>query len=224
MVDPFGDSPDEALDSEGAAAPEPESQDVERRSALIEAALHGQRLDKALVAMAPEFSRSHLQTLIGRGHVMVDGEPASTASRKVRAGQRLDVVLIPTSESMAFRPETMQIATVYEDEHLLVVDKSAGLVVHPAAGNWSGTLLNGLLEHVPAAISLPRAGIVHRLDKDTSGLMVVGKTLQAVTALIREIASRRMHREYRAIVHGAAAGWAFSVEAPIGRDPAVRTG
>lgn len=223
MVDPFDDSLHKALDSEVEAPAEPESQDVERRSELIDTALHGQRLDKALVAMVPEFSRSYLQTLIDRGLVKVDGEPASSAARRVRVGQRLEVVLAPTAESLAFRPEPMPMATVYEDEHLLVIDKRAGLVVHPAAGNWSGTLLNGLLAHVPGAASLPRAGIVHRLDKDTSGLMVVGKTLQAVTALGREIASRRVHRHYVAIVHGVVAPAAFSVEAPIGRDPAVRT-
>ena len=223
MVDPFDASPDGALASELETPAEPESQEVERRSEVVDSDLHGQRLDKVLVAMAPEFSRSYLQTLIARGCVTVDGGPASSAARKVRAGQRIEVALLPTAESLAFRPEPMQIAMVYEDEHLLVVDKPAGLVVHPAAGNWGGTLLNGLLAHVPASGSLPRAGIVHRLDKDTSGLMVVGKTLQAVTALTREIASRRVRREYVAIVHGIVALPAFTVEAPIGRDPAVRT-
>ena len=223
MGHPFDDSLPKALDSEVEASAEPESEEVECRSQVVDAALHGRRLDKALVAMVPELSRSYLQTLIDRGCVKVDGEPASSAARRVRAGQRLEAVLVPTAESLAFRSEPMPIATVYEDEHVLVIDKRAGLVVHPAAGNWSGTLLNALLAHLPAAVSLPRAGIVHRLDKDTSGLMVVGKSLQAVTALSRDIASRRVRREYLAIAHGVVAGRAFTIERPIGRDPAVRT-
>jgi 23S rRNA pseudouridine1911/1915/1917 synthase len=217
-------SPDGEPDAdEGEVLAEPERGDVERRASIVGDELHGQRLDKALVAMAPEFSRSHLQTLIEDGHVTLEGRVAATASRKVRAGQRLEVVLVPTAQSLAYRPETIALASIYEDEHVLVIDKPAGLVVHPAAGNWSGTLLNGLLAHVPGAAALPRAGIVHRLDKDTSGLMVVGKTLNAVTALTREIAARRVRREYRAIAHGDVAPDAFSIEAPIGRDPAVRT-
>ena len=127
------------------------------------------------------------------------------ASRKVAAGQWLTVELIPTAESRAFRPEPMALSVVFEDEQLIVVDKPAGLVVHPAAGNWQGTLLNGLLAWHAAAATLPRAGIVHRLDKDTSGLMVVGKTLPAVTALSRAIAAREVHRQYLALAHGAVA-------------------
>jgi 23S rRNA pseudouridine1911/1915/1917 synthase len=212
------DDGSDVADDELSAEP-----DAERRESIVGDELHGARLDKALVAMAPEFSRSHLQALLRDGHVTVDGRPAATASRQVRAGQRLQVVLVPTAESLAFRPEPMALAVVHEDEHVLVVDKPAGLVVHPAAGNWSGTLLNGLLAHVPGAAALPRAGIVHRLDKDTSGLMVVGKSLIAVTALTREIAARSVRREYRVLVHGDVAPDAFGIEAPIGRDPAVRT-
>jgi 23S rRNA pseudouridine1911/1915/1917 synthase len=129
---------------------------------------------------------------------------------------------MPTAQSQAFRPEAVPLAIVFEDEHLLVLDKTAGLVVHPAAGNWSGTVLNGLLALHADAAFLPRAGIVHRLDKDTSGLMVVGKSLQAVTALVRAIAAREVHREYVAIVHGVLAPVRQRVEAPIGRDPRSR--
>ncbi|HSQ72503.1 MAG TPA: RluA family pseudouridine synthase, partial [Rubrivivax sp.] len=114
------------------------------------------------------------------------------------------------------------LAVLYEDEHLLVLDKPAGLVVHPAPGNWSGTLLNGLLARHAAAASLPRAGIVHRLDKDTSGVMMVGKTLPAVTALVRDIAARAVHRRYLALAHGAAGQASCTIDAPIGRDPRVR--
>ena len=223
MVEPL---PAPAL--EGVPLDEPESQEApwaqepEKREAGVPQALHGQRLDKAVVAMAPEFSRTHLQDLIERGHVRVDGVITSSASRKVLAGQTLVVELVPTAESRAFRPEAIALDIVFEDEHLLVVDKPAGLVVHPAAGNWSGTLLNALLAHHKAAASLPRAGIVHRLDKDTSGLMVVGKTLPAVTALVRAIAAREVHRRYLAIVHGELGAGSFSVDAPIGRDPKSR--
>lgn len=200
----------------------PWSAQVERREAPVPAALHGQRLDKVVVAMASEFSRNHLQSLIEEGHVMVDGLVSATASRKVLAGQAIAVDLVPTAESRAFRPEALPLAVVFEDEHLMVIDKSAGMVVHPAAGNWSGTLLNGLLAHHRGAASLPRAGIVHRLDKDTSGLMVVGKTLPALTALSRAIAAREVHRQYLAIAHGEVRPRAFSIDAPIGRDPQSR--
>lgn len=200
----------------------PWSAQPERRTAPVPARLHGQRLDKAVVAMAGEFSRNHLQGLIESGHVSVDGVVAASASRKVLAGQVIAVDLVPTAESRAFRPEALPIAVVFEDEHLLVVDKAAGMVVHPAAGNWSGTLLNALLAHHRAAASLPRAGIVHRLDKDTSGLMVVGKTLPALTALTRAIAAREVHREYLAIAHGEVRPAEFSIDAPLARDPQSR--
>ncbi len=190
----------------------------EWRAGEVGLAQHGQRLDKVLVALAPEFSRNHLQGLIERGHVLLGGAVADSASRKLRAGQALRVQLVPTEESQAFRPEAIALNRVFEDDHLLVLNKPAGMVVHPAAGNWSGTLLNGLLAHHKAAAHLPRAGIVHRLDKDTSGLMVVGKTLPAVTALSRAIAAREVHREYLALAQGVFAQARFSVEAPIGRD------
>ena len=208
--------------------PEPDAGDalwndtLECRACAVPPALHGQRLDKAVVAMADEFSRSHLQTLIEQGHVRVDGIVFTTASRKVRAGQRIEVELVPTAESRAFRPEALPLNVVHEDAHLLVLNKAAGMVVHPAAGHWSGTLLNALLAHHRGAASLPRAGIVHRLDKDTSGLMLVGKTLPAVTALSRAIAAREVHRQYLALVHGRVEPARFSIDAPLGRDPQSR--
>ena len=213
-------APNELADATSEAASELVENEV--REAAVAPALHGQRIDKAIVTMAPEFSRNHLQSLIEAGHVRVDGRVVATASRKVLAGQHLTVELVPTAESRAFRAEPIELAVVFEDDHLLVLNKAADMVVHPAAGNWSGTVLNGLLARYPAAASLPRAGIVHRLDKDTSGLMVVGKTLPAVTALVRAIAAREVHRSYLAIVHGAVAAKQFSVDAPIGRDPQSR--
>jgi 23S rRNA pseudouridine1911/1915/1917 synthase len=179
-------------------------------------------LDKALVAMAPEFSRSYLQRLLEAGHVRVDGAVALLASRRVKLGQRIDLELVPTEESQAFHPQDMPLAVLFEDEHVLVLNKPAGLVVHPAPGNWSGTLLNGVLAHHALAASLPRGGIVHRLDKDTSGVMVLGKSLPAVTALVRAIAARDVKRRYLALVHGVLEGAAFRIEEPIGRDPQVR--
>ncbi|MBT9488158.1 MAG: RluA family pseudouridine synthase [Rubrivivax sp.] len=195
---------------------------IETRSGAVTSAEHGQRLDKVLAARVPEFSRTWLQALVARGHVRLDGGVATLPARRVRSGQSLAVELVPTAESLAFRPEPLAITALWEDDHILVLDKPAGLVVHPAAGNWSGTLLNGLLARHPGAAQLPRAGIVHRLDKDTSGVMVVGKTLAAVTALSRAIAERSVQRRYLALAHGAVAEASFSVEAPIGRDPVSR--
>ena len=222
MVEPPRHSADLPDEPDAAAEVEAQESEVERREAVVGAATHGQRLDKAVVAFVGEFSRNYLQGLIERGHVRVDGKVADTPSRKVVAGQTIAIELVPTEESRAFRPEALPLAVVFEDEHLLVVDKAAGMVVHPAAGNWSGTLLNALLAHHAGAASLPRAGIVHRLDKDTSGLMVVAKTLQSTTALVRAIAVREVHREYLAIAHGRVSPAEFSIDAPIGRDPQAR--
>jgi 23S rRNA pseudouridine1911/1915/1917 synthase len=194
----------------------------ETRSLKLTASLHAERLDKVLVTLAPEFSRSHLQHLIEGGHVRLAGQPVTASSRRVKSGQVVELELVPTAESLAFKPQAMNLAVLFEDEHLLVIDKPAGLVVHPAPGNWSGTLLNGLLHRNPAAAHLPRAGIVHRLDKDTSGVMMVGKSLQAVTSLTRDIAAREVHRRYVALVHGVPVEAAFTVDAPIARDPRVR--
>ncbi len=194
-----------------------ESGEVEVRQAQVGPEWHGQRLDRCLVHLAPEFSRNHLQSLIERACVSINGVLASSASRKLQAGQQLRIELQPTAESQAFRAEALDLDIVYEDEHLLVLNKAAGMVVHPASGNWSGTVMNGLLAHHPAAASLPRAGIVHRLDKDTSGLMMVGKSREAVTALTRMIAAREVHREYVALAFGRVPD-AMTVDAPIRRD------
>ena len=217
----YREPPPALLEAEDAAEPDAETA-VDTRTAVVNAAQHGQRIDKTLVDLAPEFSRSHLQQLIDKGHVQVDGVVATTASKRMRIGQTLRLELVPTEESLAFRPQPMVLAVLHEDEHLLVLNKPAGLVAHPAPGNWSGTLLNGLLAHHPLAATLPRAGIVHRLDKDTSGVMMVGKTLPAVTALVRAMAAREVHRRYLAITHGASLQAEFSIDAPIGRDPVVR--
>ncbi|WP_369958780.1 RluA family pseudouridine synthase [Limnohabitans sp. T6-5] len=200
-----------------------ESPEVEVRTTQVPIDLHGQRLDRALAQMVPEFSRSYLQQLIEQGDVLVDERVTTKVSTKVRLGHRVQVTLRATPQSQAFVPEAMPIDVVYEDAHLRVIHKPAGLVVHPAPGNWRGTLLNGLLALDAAAAEVPRAGIVHRLDKDTSGLMVVARTRQAMDALVQQIAAREVHRQYVAIAHKAwTAPSPLTIEAAIGRDPANR--
>ncbi len=197
--------------------------DQELRELFFGQAQHGLRLDQALVELIPEFSRSYLQQLITIGAVRVGGVVVSKPATRVRALAVGDIVLRPTPQSQAFRAEDMTLDLIYKDEHLLVVNKVAGMVVHPAPGNWSGTLLNGLLGQDPRARDLPRAGIVHRLDKDTTGLMVVARTRQAMDALIRAIAAREVRREYIALAQHTWVGGDFRrVELPIGRDPRNR--
>ena len=207
---------------EGLGASEDTEQD-ELRQFRVEPTWHGQRLDKVLAASVSEFSRSYLQQRIEAGDVRLDGLPVSKPSAKVRQGQQVGITLRATPQSRAFVAQDLPIDTVYVDEHLRVILKPAGLVVHPAPGNWQGTLLNGLLALDPAVQDLPRAGIVHRLDKDTSGLMVVARTRVAMEALVRMIAAREVSRQYLAIGHRAWPGVTErTVDAPIGRDPANR--
>ena len=176
-----------------------------------------------LVAGVPEFSRSYLQQLLEDGAVSRMGLKQAKSSQKVKAGEVWTIELRATPQSQAFKPEKIPLHVVYEDPHLRVIDKPAGLVVHPAPGNWSGTLMNGLLGLDPQLTELPRAGIVHRLDKDTSGLMVVARTRLAMDALVHKIAARDIHRQYVAMSDRA---WTSSkqktVDLPIGRDPANR--
>lgn len=184
---------------------------------------HAQRLDRALADKVPEFSRSYLQQLLALGAVSLNGAPVVKPAQRVKAGDRVCLEMRPTLQSQAFRPETMVIDVVYEDAHLLVLNKPAGLVVHPAPGNWSGTLLNGLMGRDPGAAQVPRAGIVHRLDKDTSGLMVVARSRTTMDALVHMIADRQVTRQYVALAHRAWGSVAKkTVDAPIGRDPRNR--
>lgn len=210
-----------AIDAEHG--PEEIGPQSELRPFQINALHHGDRLDRALAALVPEFSRSYLQQLIEAGAVALNGAAATRSAAKVKAGDAGVVELRPTPQSQAFRPEEMALAVVFEDAHLLVIDKPAGLVVHPAPGNWSGTLLNGLLARDPQAAMLPRAGIVHRLDKDTSGLMVVARTRAAMDALVQRIAAREVARQYVALAHRTWGGArSRHVNEPIGRDPRNR--
>lgn len=195
----------------------------ETRDWQIDASGHGQRLDKALSEAVSGFSRSWLQQLVEQGEVSLNGRVCTKASTRLKVGDRMQVTVRPPVHLSAFLPEPLPLQVVFEDEHLLVIDKPAGLVVHPAAGNWSGTLLNALLAYHPGASTLPRAGIVHRLDKDTSGLMVVGKTQAACEALVRQIAAREVHRLYVALVHGRLASpQDRAIQGYVGRDPKNR--
>jgi 23S rRNA pseudouridine1911/1915/1917 synthase len=184
---------------------------------------HGVRIDRALADMVGEFSRSYLQQLLELGAVSLRGSVVRKASTRLKVGDTLSLELRPTLQSQAFKPQAMDLVVVYEDEHLVVIDKPAGLVVHPAPGNWSGTLLNGLLARYPGSAMVPRAGIVHRLDKDTSGLMVVARTRAAMDQLVRAIAAREVHRQYLALAHKPWSGPALrTVDRPVGRDPKNR--
>ena len=173
------------------------------------------RWDKVLSTLVPQYSRSRMQQWIDGGHVSVDGEVAR-AKMTVYGDEKVVIYPQPAPEEEAFKPEAMDLAIVHEDAEMLVINKPAGLVVHPAAGNWSGTLLNGLLHYLPSISGVPRAGIVHRLDKDTSGLMVVAKTLIAHTDLVRQLQARTVKREYLALVWGTP-NITGKIDASIGR-------
>ena len=214
--------PDEAVEP-GLDDSAESGSESETRHWAVGPDLHGMRLDQALAALVPEFSRSYLQQLIDAGAVTLSGMPVQKPSTRVRVGSAGTIELRPTQQSQAFKPEAMDLEVVHEDAHLLVVNKPAGLVVHPAPGNWSGTLLNGLLARDVKALTVPRAGIVHRLDKDTSGLMVVARERTTMDALVALIAERKVQRQYLAMAHGAWTGpRTRSVDAPIGRDPRNR--
>jgi 23S rRNA pseudouridine1911/1915/1917 synthase len=181
----------------------------------------GLRLDQALQRLLPEFSRSRLQNWIRARQVWQDGLPAVTR-QKVRGGENIRVAAQPSAEVLAHMPEEIPLDIVYEDSALLVINKPRGMVVHPGSGNWRGTLLNALLAHAPHLAHIPRAGIVHRLDKETSGLLAVAKTLAAQTNLVRQLQAHAVNREYLALVHGRLRSDG-KVEAPIGRHPVKRT-
>lgn len=176
----------------------------------------GLRLDKALAQLMPQYSRSRLQSWIEAGAVRVNGVVSGVRDR-LKGGESIDVTVQATIETEA-EAEDIPLNIVFEDKHILVLDKPAGLVVHPGAGNASGTVLNALLHHAPELAEVPRAGLVHRLDKDTSGLLVVARNLQAHTALIEAMQERAIEREYEAITCGVMTAGG-TVDAPMGRDP-----
>ncbi|MFN7553052.1 MAG: pseudouridine synthase, partial [Pseudomonadota bacterium] len=172
-----------------------------QRSARVPLAMAGQRLDRVVAEIFPDFSRSRLADWIKGGRLTVDGRAARPRD-PVLGGETVDLAT-DLEQQVDAAGEAIDLAIVHEDKHLLIVDKPPGLVVHPGAGNPTGTLQNALLHHDPKLVEIPRAGIVHRLDKDTSGVMVVARTLAAHTRLVEMIAAREMHRRYEAIVYGA---------------------
>ncbi|MHB0777344.1 23S rRNA pseudouridine(1911/1915/1917) synthase RluD [Halomonas sp. WWR20] len=193
--------------------------DILHRVERIPDSMLGMRLDQAAAELFAEFSRERLKSWINQGALTLDGGQARPKD-KVFGGEQLilDAVL---EESERWEPQAIDLDIVYEDDHVLVINKPVGLVVHPAAGNPDGTLLNAVLHHCAALAAVPRAGIVHRLDKDTSGLMVVAKTLAAQTALVEQLQARTVSREYDAIVIGVMTSGG-TVDAPIGRHPKDR--
>ncbi|HBO9374408.1 TPA: RluA family pseudouridine synthase, partial [Pseudomonas aeruginosa] len=208
-------SDDELLGFPGESSGE--NQRGEPQLVTVPSGTRADRLDKVLAGLLPDHSRSRLQGWIEAGNVQVNGAPGKVR-QTVGPGDEIAVWAQPAPEALAFAPEAIDFPVVDESPDWIVVNKPAGLVVHPGAGNWSGTLLNGLLHRYPELAQVARAGIVHRLDKDTSGLMVVARNEIAQTHLVRQLQARSMGREYLALAHGwlAAAG---KVDRPIGRDP-----
>ena len=194
-------------------------QDPESRRARLPAEVAGRRLDQALAELFPEFSRSRLTAWIKSGDVLVEG--AAARPRQIVHGGEEVTLLIRTSDEVALAPEVIALDIRYEDADVIVVNKPAGLTVHPGAGQPGGTLQNALLHHDPELAKIARAGIVHRLDKDTSGVMVVARSLRAHTALVEQLQARDMHRQYLAVVYGSMIAGG-SVDAPIGRHPRDR--
>lgn len=180
----------------------------------------GKRFDQVAAELFPDYSRARIQGWIKSGELLCNGR-AAKVNAKLAGGESLSLSAHIEAD-MSFEAQNIPLNIVFEDDHILVINKPEGLVVHPAAGNWSGTLLNGLLYHHPQLAEVPRAGIVHRLDKDTSGLMVVAKTVEAQTHLVAQLQDKSVYREYYAIVHGHPP-LSGRIEADIGRHPTVRT-
>lgn len=190
-------------------------------SEIIPDHLFGKRLDQVLAEMFPDYSRSRIKEWILADAVSVNGTVHNKPREKVLGGEQVDI-LAELAEDERFEAQDIELNIVYEDEHILVINKPAGLVVHPGAGNSDGTLLNALLHHCPGIAEVPRAGIIHRLDKDTTGLMVVAKTIPAQTHLVEAMQAREITREYEAVCHGAMTGGG-TIDEPIGRHPTKRT-
>lgn len=212
--------PDDLIDDD-ALDDADDSGSLDPISLQLDAGSQGIRLDKALSTLLPQFSRSRIQQWIEDGLVQVDGKPAKVRSLMLGV-EHISVQPQPAEQEHAYAPEPVPLTVVHEDASIIVLNKPVGLVVHPAAGNWTGTLLNGLLHRWPELEGVPRAGIVHRLDKDTSGLLVVARTLTAQTDLVRQLQERTMGREYLALVWGQPVS-SGRIEAAIARHPRERT-
>lgn len=193
---------------------------IRSESFVFAGPLGSRRLDQVLADHYAELSRSLLQRWVSQGHVSLDGKVASKPSQPVRAGQTVEITVPPPESAQAWRPEPIGLAVVFEDADIMVINKPAGLVVHPAAGHPDGTLANGLLHYAPQLSQLPRAGIVHRLDRETSGLMVVAKTIPAQVSLVRQLQARTVKRSYLALAWGRPKPGV--VNTCFGRDPKDR--
>ncbi|MDH5601230.1 MAG: RluA family pseudouridine synthase, partial [Gammaproteobacteria bacterium] len=179
----------------------------------------GERVDHALARLFPDYSRSRLQSWLKEGQILLDGQ-VWRAKDKVLGGEQVELQVVLSSENH-WEAENIPLNIIFEDEQLIVINKPAGMVVHPAAGNYSATMLNALLFYAPELEAIPRAGIVHRLDKDTSGLLVVARTLQSQKSLVEQLQARSFLREYDAIVQGVMTAGG-TIEQPIGRHPVNR--
>ncbi|TWT22043.1 23S rRNA pseudouridine(1911/1915/1917) synthase RluD [Luteimonas wenzhouensis] len=199
--------------------PEPSPDAVDLREARVPESAAGRRFDAVLAELFPEFSRSRLAAWIRDGDALLDGRQVRPRE-PVRGGEQVRLAARLQVET-AVVPQDIPLRILHEDDHVLVLDKPAGLVVHPGAGNADGTLVNALLHRDPSLAALPRAGVVHRLDKDTSGVMVVARTLQAQAALVEQLSARGVHRQYLAVVVGALVSGG-TVDAPIDRHPRDR--
>ena len=221
---------DAADDGMVAVATPVDEADLERRTGRVELPDHGLRIDKWLAQGHPEFSRGYFQSLLEAGAVWVNGRLVRKASARVQAGDEVVAELRPTAQASAFVPEPMALPVVFEDEHLIVIDKPAGMVVHPAVGNITGTLVNALLHHcakspggnLSGINGVARPGIVHRIDKDTSGLLVVAKSDAAHEGLAVQFAAHTVHRRYIAVCAGVPSPQQGTVNARIGRSDADR--
>ncbi|MBA6414319.1 23S rRNA pseudouridine(1911/1915/1917) synthase RluD [Parahaliea sp. F7430] len=193
--------------------------EIIREQAVISTELDGERLDQAAAQLFPAYSRSRLQTWIKRGELVMDGKTCRPRD-KVRSGAALQLVA-ELEDEVNWQAQDIELDVIYEDDSILVLNKPAGLVVHPAAGHADGTLVNALLNRVPAMAQLPRAGIVHRLDMETSGLMVAAKNLPAHHSLVAQLQERSVKRQYCAVCIGAMTGGG-TIDAPMGRHPRQR--
>ena len=190
-------------------------------SAKVQPEQMGQRLDQTLAELFPDYSRSRLKTWIEEDLVSLDGKVANIPRTKVYGGEQVQIS-VEVEDETHFEPENLPLNIVYEDEHILVINKPKDFVVHPGAGNPRGTVLNALLYHYPKISEVPRAGIVHRLDKDTTGLMVIAKTIPAQTQLVRDLQQRKSTREYEAVAFGIMTKGG-TVDEPMARHPTKRT-
>ena len=196
------------------------AQQVQLTATVSEAQL-GQRLDQSLAELFPDISRSRIKEWILQGRVTLNGIPTTVPKEKVLGGERITIDA-EIEEELRWEPQDIALDIVYEDDDILVINKPRGFVVHPGAGNPDGTVLNALLHYYPAIADVPRAGIVHRLDKDTTGLMVVAKTVPAQTHLVDALQRREITREYEAVAIGTMTAGGF-VDEPISRHPTKRT-